>query len=214
MMKLQKYQHACFTLEKDGKLLVIDPGSDTHDFVPETGIVGVLITHEHSDHLSHELVRTIVEQNPEVLVVGPENTVESYGASGRIVTTETEMNIAGFAVKVFPGRHDAVHPDVPTVPMLRYFIDSKVYYGGDTVNAPDNIHPLVMAVPVASNWFRFSEVVDLVRRLQPKYAFPTHDRLLSDVGKKQADNHMTRLTRDYGITYTRLGSSAPLTIED
>ena len=213
-MILTKYQHACFTLEKDGKLLVIDPSSDTHDFVPEAGIAGVLITHQHSDHLSQSLVRAIVEQNPEVVLVGPENTVEPYGANGRIVTTETELDIAGFTVKVFPGRHDAVHPDTPTVPMLRYFIDDKVYYGGDTVSAPDNIHPLVMAVPVASNWFRFSDVVDLVRRLQPKYAFPTHDRLLSDIGKKQADSHMTRLTRDYGVSYARLDPSTPLTIED
>ena len=25
-MKLTKYEHACFTVEKDGKLLVVDPG--------------------------------------------------------------------------------------------------------------------------------------------------------------------------------------------
>ena len=67
-----------------------------------------------------------------------------------------------------------------------------------------------MAVPVSSNWFRFSDVVDLVRKLSPTYAFPTHDRLLSDIGKKQADGHMTNLTKNYGVQYMRLDSSTPL----
>lgn len=213
-MKLTKYQHACFTLEKDGKQLVIDPGSDTHDFVPSAVIVGVLITHEHSDHISRDLVRMIVDRNPQAVLVGPEHTVESFGSNGHIIKDETELDIAGFTVKIFPGRHDAVHPDIPTVPMLRYLIDGKVYYGGDTVSVPDNIQPLVMAIPVASNWFRFSDVVDLVRKLRPTYAFPTHDRLLSDIGKSQVDKHMRNLTREYGVNYARFDPSTPLTIED
>lgn len=213
-MKLTKYQHACFTLEKDGKLLVVDPGSDTHDFTPGPGIVGILITHEHADHISRDLVQAIVDKNPDVMLVGPEHTVEDFEDNGRIIKDETGLDIAGFTVKIFPGRHDAVHPDLPTLPMLRYLIDDKVYYGGDTVSAPDDIHPLVMAVPIAANWFRFGDVVDLVRKLQPTYAFPTHDRLLSDIGKQQVDKHMTNLTRDYGVHYARLDASTPLTIEE
>ncbi len=210
-MKLTKYQHACFTLEKDGEILVVDPGSDTHDFTPGSNIAGVLITHEHSDHLSHDLVRRILEQNPAAILVGPEHTFEDYPGSN-IITTDTELTIGKFDVKIYVGRHDMVHPDFPTVPMLRYFIDNAVYYGGDTVSAPD-IHPTVMAVPVAANWFRFGEVIDLVRRLQPTYAFPTHDRLLSDIGKRQADTHMTNLTRSHNIQYTRLDSTTPLEFE-
>lgn len=213
-MKLTKYQHACFTLEKNDKLLVIDPGSDTHDFVSSANIAGVLITHEHSDHFSHDFLQTIVNDNPDVVLVGPEHTVESFGDNGRVISVETELEISDFTIRIFPGRHDAVHPDFPTVPMLRYLIDEKIYYGGDTVSIPDDIHPLVMAVPVSSNWFRFSDVVDMVRKLQPNYAFPTHDRLLSDVGKKQADFHITNLTRDYNVEYTRLDSTTPLIFDE
>lgn len=213
-MKLTKYQHACFTLEKNDKLLVIDPGSDTYDFVSSENITGVLITHEHSDHFSHSLVQTIVDGNPDVVLIGPEHTVESFSDNGRIISLETELEIADFTIRIFPGRHDVVHPDLPTVPMLRYLIDEKVYYGGDTINIPDNIHPTVMAAPVSSNWFRFSDVVDVVRKLQPIYAFPTHDRLLSDVGKKQVDNHMTKLTRGYNVEYKRLDPTTPLTFDE
>ena len=49
-MKLTKYEHACFTLEKDGKMLVVDPGTFTTKLDPPENVVGIVITHEHSDH--------------------------------------------------------------------------------------------------------------------------------------------------------------------
>lgn len=48
-MKLIKMSHSCVRLEKDGRLLVVDPGG----FSEEDAAVGadaVLVTHEHPDH--------------------------------------------------------------------------------------------------------------------------------------------------------------------
>jgi L-ascorbate metabolism protein UlaG (beta-lactamase superfamily) len=210
-MKITKYTHACFAIEKNGRSIIVDPGSDTDDFTPDKSIAGVLITHEHADHFSPAHIDAILAANPNAVLVGPLNTFENYPNS-HIITEQTELHIEEFAVSIFPGTHDAVHPEIPTVPMLRYLVDASVYYGGDTLEIPEGIHPDVVAVPVASNWFRLADVIEMVRTLKPRYAFPTHDRLLSDIGKRQADMHLTNLTREYGVSYERLSLTNTLVI--
>lgn len=210
-MKITKYNHACFAVEKNGQTIVVDPGSDTDDFVADESIVGVLVTHEHGDHFSADHIEAILAKNPDAVLIGPAHTVESY-PTGQLVVEAGTIEIGDFTVAIYPGRHDAVHPEMPTVPVLRYLIDDTVYYGGDTLTVPEGIHPEVVAVPVAANWFRLADAIEMVRTLRPRYAFPTHDRLLSDIGKRQVDMHMTNLTRDYGVSYRRLSSSTPLDI--
>ena len=55
-MRLTKMGHACVRLEKDGRILVIDPGTLTE---PEAldGAEAVLITHEHFDHVELSRLR-------------------------------------------------------------------------------------------------------------------------------------------------------------
>ena len=59
-MELQKFEHACFTLTKDGQTLVVDPGVLSRDFVvPTTPVAAIVVTHIHPDHLSSEQIITI-----------------------------------------------------------------------------------------------------------------------------------------------------------
>ena len=49
-MKLTKYEHACFTIEAEGKLVVVDPGAFTTDLGTPENVVAIVVTHEHPDH--------------------------------------------------------------------------------------------------------------------------------------------------------------------
>src|SRR6266540_4001154 len=49
-MRLVKYTHACVRLERDGAVLVIDPGTFS-EREALAGASAVLVTHEHYDHL-------------------------------------------------------------------------------------------------------------------------------------------------------------------
>jgi L-ascorbate metabolism protein UlaG (beta-lactamase superfamily) len=49
-MRLTKLGHSCVRLEKDGPVLVIDPGTWSDASTALTGASAVLITHEHAGH--------------------------------------------------------------------------------------------------------------------------------------------------------------------
>ena len=55
-MKLTKFTHACVRLEKDGRVLVIDPGHFSETEEALAGAEAVLITHEHADHMDVDAV--------------------------------------------------------------------------------------------------------------------------------------------------------------
>ena len=64
-MKLTKYQHACFTVEEDDKILVVDPGEFSTNFLSPENVVGIVITHQHGDHFDTERLAEIMDKNSE-----------------------------------------------------------------------------------------------------------------------------------------------------
>ncbi|HET6987492.1 MAG TPA: MBL fold metallo-hydrolase, partial [Kribbella sp.] len=57
-MKLTKFAHACVRLEKDGKVLLVDPGSFSEPAAFERADA-ILVTHEHQDHLDVDRVSAL-----------------------------------------------------------------------------------------------------------------------------------------------------------
>ena len=62
-MRLTKLGHACVRLEKDGSVLVIDPGAFSGDDAL-TGANAVLVTHEHFDHIVPDSLRAALAADP------------------------------------------------------------------------------------------------------------------------------------------------------
>ena len=62
-MRLTKYSHACVRLERDGAVLVIDPGTLSERAALD-GVDAVLVTHEHFDHLDVEALTEAREKRP------------------------------------------------------------------------------------------------------------------------------------------------------
>lgn len=62
-MKLTKRLHSCVQLEKDGRVLVIDPGAFSE---PDAGLGAdaLLVTHEHPDHFEEGRLRAALDANP------------------------------------------------------------------------------------------------------------------------------------------------------
>ncbi|MBP9668018.1 MBL fold metallo-hydrolase [Candidatus Saccharibacteria bacterium] len=191
-------------VEKNNQSIVVDPGSDSFDLIIPTNAQAILFTHEHDDHASVELTQKIIDSNPQVALVGTKGTMDKFSHMPKtIIDATTELPVGDFMITAYFGEHDLVHSDLSRVENVGYYIDSTVFYGGDTIATIPAQTPKILAVPIASNWAKFSDVIDYVRKIKPTYAVPVHDRLLSDTGRKVADRHMENLTKNYGITYMR-----------
>ena len=81
-MKITKYTHACVRLERDGRVLVIDPGNFSE---PEAvdGADAVIITHSHADHLEPATILAAYRANRDLVVLAPADAADELARARR-----------------------------------------------------------------------------------------------------------------------------------
>ncbi len=80
-MRLTKMGHACVRLEKDGRILVIDPGTLTEPEALDRA-EAVLITHEHFDHVEVARVKLVAQRTPQLDIWTTSAVAEQLGGVG------------------------------------------------------------------------------------------------------------------------------------
>lgn len=204
-MRLTKYQHACFTLEKDGKLLVVDPGAFTTDLPALENVVGIVITHEHPDHFDVAALGAIVAHSPNAIIYAHENIVSQLGEAlpNCAVIAGEGIKAGPFRLEFYGGKHAVIHPDMATIPNLGVMINAALYYPGDSFVRPDRAVD-TLALPVSAPWLKISETFDFLTAIKPRFAFPTHDAILSDTGKTLIDRMVSSVAEGANTSYERL----------
>lgn len=210
-MKLTKYTHACVRLEKDGRVLVLDPGTFSETTEALDGAHAVLITHEHGDHMDVAAVTGALETAAGIAVFAPAGVAaqlrgEAPQAAERIHTVEpgSTFDAAGFTVRSFGGQHALIHPQIPLVANIGYLVDGNVYHPGDSFIVPDGLSVRTLLVPIHAPWNKAAEVIDFVISVRAPQAFQIHDGLLNETGLKMVEGHVARLGGKYGTTFTHL----------
>ncbi len=201
-MNIQKFRHACLVLEKDGQSLVVDPGEWSTDFTAPQDVVGVIITHEHGDHLSLEKLKEIIAVNPDAAVYAHADVTKQIPEVPTVMVTADETKQIGhFNVLFTGGDHARILPDRPVCANLGVLVDEgELYYPGDSLVLP-GVPVKTLAVPVAAPWLKLSEALDFLTAIRPQEAFATHDAVLSDEGKAVTTAWLTRTAEAIGTTF-------------
>ena len=199
-MRLTKYSHACVRLERDGAVLVIDPGMFSEP-VALDGVDAVLITHEHVDHLDVNQLADALGKRPSVAVYTHTDVVPKLAAlDGAITTVQSGQSFeaAGFAVRAYGGLHAEIHPEIPRVANLGFLVEDSVYHPGDSFDVPEGAQVDTLFVPISAPWLKLSESVAFVRAVAPRRALALHDSLLSEAGAALYDGNLAKLANcDY-----------------
>lgn len=181
-MRLTKLEHACLILEKDGRKLVVDPGSFTSPLVDLHDVDAVVVTHEHADHWTPDQLTNLLTSNPSATIYGPEGVAAAAeGFDVHVVAEGDTVEVGPFTLAFHGSRHAVIHESIPVIDNVGVLVDGSLFYPGDQFTVPP-VPVDVLAAPVGAPWLKVAEVIDYVAAVKPRLAFPTHEQTLSAPG--------------------------------
>lgn len=202
-MRITKYEHACLLLTVADENLVVDPGSFLSHIDP-TGVVAIVITHEHADHWTPENVRRLLDKNPDARILGPQGVADAAADfEVEVVAPGDLVEVGAFKLAFYGGEHAVIHESIPVIDNVGVLINDEFYYGGDSYAVPD-VEVGTLAAPIGAPWLKIGDAMDYVLAVKPRRAFYTHDMTLSVAGKGLGAARLTWATEQNGGTFTEL----------
>ncbi|MES3030905.1 MAG: MBL fold metallo-hydrolase [Patescibacteria group bacterium] len=186
-MKITKLGHCCLLIEINGTRFLTDPGNYTTAQNEVKNIDCIVISHEHTDHLHIESLKTVLQNNPGAKIICNESVgkiLEKESITYTKVSHGESVQVKGIEISGEGMKHAPIYRDYEQVENTGYFFDKKLFYPGDAFYKPEM--PVdILAFPVTAPWCKISEPLDYVLDVKPRVAFPVHDG---------------NLIRTYGIT--------------
>jgi L-ascorbate metabolism protein UlaG (beta-lactamase superfamily) len=205
-MRFTKLGHSCVRLEKDGAVLVIDPGAWSDAAAALAGAAAVLVTHDHQDHLDAEAIRAALEASPDLtLWANPQVTAQFAEFGGRVHETRhgDVLPIAGFEVRVYGHDHALIHTDIPLVVNTGFLVEGELFHPGDSFTVPGE--PVrTLLVPIAGPWLKAGEMIDYFRAVAPARGYAIHDAILNDNGLGLMTRMLSVAAAPSGVPVARL----------
>jgi len=205
-MNVTKFEHSCMVVSKGSAKLVIDPGMFLATLPESSGVVAIVLTHEHADHFSADRVEGLLEMNPDARVFGPQGVADAAAASGidvEVVHDGDRIEVEPFELRFFGEKHNVIHSSIPVIDNVGVLVDGEFYYPGDSYTEP-GVDVELLAAPVGAPWLKIGEAMDYVLAVKPRRAFPVHDMTLSVAGKKMQSDRLQWATEQNGGAFTVL----------
>jgi L-ascorbate metabolism protein UlaG (beta-lactamase superfamily) len=197
-MKLVKREHACLVLSQGSDTLIVDPGSFTLPLEDVTGVVAIVITHEHPDHWTPEHLDRIMAANSDARIFGPAGlAAAAHGYDVTVVADGDTVEVGEFTLAFYGEKHAVIHSSIPVIDNVGVLVNGALWYGGDSYTVPP-VPVETVAVPAGAPWLKIGEVMDYVDALAPKRTFPTHEMVLSVIGKGMANQRIASITESHG----------------
>jgi L-ascorbate metabolism protein UlaG (beta-lactamase superfamily) len=188
-MKITRFGHSCVLVEDGNGRVLLDPGVFSAGFEDLRGLTGVLITHQHPDHLDVERVTRLLAANPEATLVTDEGS--QLDVPRTVVHAGDALDL-GLPVTVHGADHAVIHPEIPGVPNVGYLVGERFFTPGDALTVPD-ADVEVLGLPTDAPWLKLAEAVQLLRDVGPAQAFPVHDGVLDSRATGIWYGHFDRL---------------------
>lgn len=204
-MRVTKHEHACLRLEREGRTLIVDPGSFTLPLADLKDLVGIVLTHEHPDHWTPEHLDRLLKAAPGTPVYGPAGVAAAAAGFDVITVSPGEtVEVEPFTLEFFGGRHAVIHETIPVVDNVGVLVDDQFYYPGDSYAVPKGRDVRLLAAPVGAPWLKIGEAMDFVLAVAPRRAFGTHDMTLSQIGREMGRQRLRWATEQDGGEFLAL----------
>ena len=214
-MRITKLGHACVRIESGDAVVVVDPGAFTDEADAIEDATVVLVTHEHPDHWTAELLR---RADAPVLTIGAvaEQIREAdpeLGERVRVVRPGERVD-AGVPVEVVGEKHAVIHPELPHFDNSGFLLDVEgrtIFHPGDALTVPERDVDLLL-LPVSAPWLKVSECIDFAREVAAPHNLGIHDAIYSETGHAVVGPHLERFLGSVGGSYTRIAPGTDLEV--
>jgi L-ascorbate metabolism protein UlaG (beta-lactamase superfamily) len=191
MAKIAFIGHSAFSVEADGKQILVDPfisgnpvcGHKPEDFNPST----ILITHAHNDHVGDTVPIAKRSGATVITLVELADYLEQQGVSAIGANHGGTVEFDGGSVKFVPAWHSStftlpdgvVAPGVPAGLVVR-FDGQTIYFAGDTALFSDmkliGEEGIDIAILPIGDHFTMgpADAVKAVKFIEPKTVIPCH----------------------------------------
>lgn len=212
-MQLTKFGHSCVRCDDGDRSLVVDPGVFSDVDAALDGAHGVLITHEHPDHVDVDRLSAAAKRDPRLRIWGPAAVAETLAEHGEQVVAVApgeSFDADGFTVRAFGGQHAVIHTSIPVIVNVAYLIDETVYHPGDSFAVPPaSVRTLLL--PIHAPWSKIKEVIDFAIAVRAGQVHQIHDGLLNDVGLGMVEGLVTRTVGPYGSAFRHISVGESVT---
>ncbi len=211
-MRIFKHGHACVRLEGDGVAVVVDPGMFT-DPGAVAGATAVLITHEHPDHWTPEMVAATDAPVFTIAAVADRIREAAPAVAERVtVVAPGDVLDVGLPVTVVGEKHAVIHPELPHFDNSGYLLEVegvRVFHPGDALTVPE-VMPDLLLLPVSAPWLKVSECIDFALEVGAPRSLAIHEAVYSEPGLGIVDGHLGRFLAPREQEYVRLGAGQEL----
>ncbi len=205
-MRFTKLEHSCVRLDKDGAVLVIDPGTFGDAAGALHGASAVMVTHEHADHLDADAIRAAMSNDPDLSVWANQSMCAQFSEfGGRVheVRHGDALEVAGFSVHVYGAEHAPIHADIPVPANTGFLVEGELFHPGDSFTVPDE--PVsTLLLPISAPWLKAGEMIDYFRAVGPACGYAIHDAILNANGLGLMTRMMSVAAAPSGAQVARL----------
>jgi len=176
-MKITKLGHCCLLIEENEVRFLTDPGNYTTAQNEIKNIDAVVISHEHSDHLHVESLKTVISNNPNVVVICNASVgkiLEKEGMKQNQISDGQSTEIKNVKISGYGLKHAPIFREYEQVENTGYMFSDRLFYPGDAFLKPD-VKVDILAFPVTGPWCNISDAMNYVLEVRPQVAFAVHD---------------------------------------
>ncbi len=183
-VKISRFGHAAVLVEASGTRLLIDPGvfSSPETFALE-GLDGIVVTHQHPDHLDAARIGGLLELNPDAtLLCDPETADAAEHGTWTSHGHDDEVTIGSLTVRGVGAQHAEILPQIPRVTNTGVLVSASgeptLFHPGDSYeHAPAGV--TVLALPLTAPWTTIADTVAFAGRVSPTTVLPIHDAAIT-----------------------------------
>lgn len=210
MSKITYHGHSCFSIEENGKTVLIDPfftGNPSAGKIPEKIKPEIiLVTHGHGDHLGDAVEISRKTSSPILAVFELANYCSSKGANALPAHMGGKIKFEWGWVKLVPAHHssstnEGLYAGNPVGFVIKLY-NTVYYHAGDTalfgdmalIGKPEQID--VAMIPIGGHFtMDIEDAVEAVKLLKPKAVIPMHYNTF-DLIKADADEFKNRIIKE------------------